>query len=284
MSALNGSEEEVKEFLVPILSELFDYLDQQLKDASMRRTFLLWRLKFLVASRGRYHWSSSQLLTEFKLREDICGLVQTSKIVFESRLDGLADLAVSALIEAVKLEKDEREREKLAAGALEMVSVLSENVTSITLQLASLITSFAWRDRALLGESIKISWNTWIKFTSRPDSRKVSRFWYSILASLHNTAVSQREDEIAWDSAEPTPGRVDLSHYIIPRYYFSFRTSPAGEENCEGSLRIVTREEDPDRAGYYSFKKDVSVMINSTPYYKVTSEVLKLVLLKYTYY
>ena len=217
---MNGSEEEVKEFLVPILSELFDYLDQQLKDASLRRTFLLWRLKFLVASRGRYHWSSSQLLTEFKVREDICGLVQTSKIVFESRLDGLADLAVSALIEAVKLEKDEREREKLAAGALEMVSVLSENVTSITLQLASLITSFAWRDRALLGESIKISWNTWIKFTSRPDSRKVSRFWYSILASLHNTAVSQREDEIAWDSAEPTPGRVDLSHYIIQRYHF----------------------------------------------------------------
>ena len=201
-----GSEEEVKEFQVPILSEIFDYLDQQLKDASLRRTFLLWRLKFLVASRGRYHWSSSQLLTEFKVREDICGLVQTSKIVFESRLDGLADLAVSALMEAVKLEKDEREREKLAAGALEMVSVLSENVT---------------------------------------------------------------DTDIAWDTAEPTQGRVDLSHYIIPRYYFSFRTSPAGEDNCEGSLRIVTREEDPDLVGYYSFKQDVSVMTNSTLYYKV---------------
>ena len=249
VSALNGSQEEVKEYLVPLISEMFDYLDQQLKDASMRRTFLLLRLKFLVASSGRYHWNCSQLLTEFKLREDTCGLVQTSKIVFESRLPSLADLAVSALIEAIKLEKDEREREKLSAGALEMVSVLSENVTSSTLELTSLITSFAWKDRALLGESIKISWNTWIKVTSCPV--QVSRFWYSILASLHNTAVSQREDEIARDSVEPTAGRVDLSHSEIS--FLFFRPSPTGKENCGASLR----EEDPNLAEYYSFKEDL---------------------------
>ena len=205
IAALKTYTEQVRAQLIPKFTEIFDYLDLRLEEASKRRTFLLWRFKFLLASRGHYNsWSCSRLLSEFTTREDVCGLVQTAKIAFESKNSSLADFTISALAAAVKLEKEERRKERLAVGSLEMMSLLP--TSPHTMELASQILSLDWADRSLLAESVKISWNTWAKAVSSSGPLEISRFWSWMLASLHNTAVTEPGDQIAYDLQQPTRG------------------------------------------------------------------------------
>ena len=59
-----------------------------------------------------------------------------------------------------------------------------------TSQLATEIISLQWSDSALLAEVIKISWNSWVKAVSSGGGEDLRRFWFRLLAALHNSTLS----------------------------------------------------------------------------------------------
>ena len=76
-------------------------------------------------------------------------------------------------------------------GALEILSHLPLLTSPQTSQLATKIISLQWKDSALLAEVIKISWNSWVKAVSSGGGEDLRRFWFRLLATLHNSDQAQ---------------------------------------------------------------------------------------------
>ena len=205
--ALSSAPDEAK--IVAKLGEIFHYLSSSVKEGGRRRSVLLWGLKCWLLTGGKYSCLSAlpQLFSEFSGRRDVRGLVKAAKITFNSgNCDpAVLEFQVSALSEAIRLEPHQRKKELIGAGAVEVLSHLPLPTSPQTSQLASEIISLQWKDKALLAETIKISWNSWVKAVSSSGGEDVSRLWFRLLASLHNSA-SEPGDEIAGDIEKPSLG------------------------------------------------------------------------------
>ena len=182
-----------------------------MKEGGRRRTVLLWCLKCWLLTGGKYSSLSclQQLLSEFSGRRDVLGLMAATKISFISGNcnPAVLDFQVSALSQAIKLEPQQGKKELIGAAAVEILSRLPLSPSPRTSQLASEISSLQWTDNVLLAETIKISWNSWVMTVSASGSEDTGRFWFQILAALHNSG-SEPGVEIGGDIEKPSPGQI----------------------------------------------------------------------------
>ena len=116
------------------------------------------------------------------------------------------DFQVSALSQAILLEPEQGKKELIVASAVEILSQLHVSPSPHTSHLASSITSLQWTDNVLLAETIKISWNSWVKTVSSSGNEELERFWFQILAALHNSGCEPGA-EIGGDIKRPSPGK-----------------------------------------------------------------------------
>ena len=118
---------------------------------------------------------------------------------------------------------------------MEILSHLPLLTSPQTSQLATEIISLQWKDSALLAEVIKISWNSWVKAVSSGGGEDLRRFWFRLLAALHNS-VSEWGDEIAGDTEKPSLG--NTSSLVIPTSAsvitstVILRSAQTSQENC----------------------------------------------------
>ena len=125
----------------------------------------------------------------------------------------------------------------IGAGAVEFLSHLPLPTSPQTSQLATEIISLQWSDSALLAEVIKISWNSWVKAVSSCGGEDLRRFWFRLLATLHNSQLnSEWGDEIAGDIEKPSLG--NTSSLVIPTpapvltNTLTLRSAQTSQENC----------------------------------------------------
>ena len=210
-TALSSAPKEVKAEIVPRLGEILQFLLSSMKEGGRRRTVLLWALKCWLLTDGKYSCLSClpTLLLEFSARRDVGGLMEATKIVFKSgNCDpAVVDFQVCALTKAIQLEPHQGKKELIGAGAVEVLSHLPLPTSPETSQLATELTSLQWTDSALLTETIKISWNSWVKAVSSGGTADVRSFWFRLLATLHNS-TSRPGDEIVGDTERPTVGNI----------------------------------------------------------------------------
>ena len=145
------------------------------------------------------------------------------------------DFQVSALTKAIQLEPHQRRKELIGAGAVEVLSHLPLPTSHQTSQLATEIISLQWKDSALLAEVIKISWNSWVKAVSSCGGEDLRRFWFRLLAALHNSA-SEWGDEIAGDTEKPSLGNTSSlvipTSASVPTNTLTLRSAQTSQENC----------------------------------------------------
>ena len=119
--------------------------------------------------------------------------MEATKIVFKSGNCDPADVdfQVCALTKAIQLEPHQGKKELIGAGAVEVLSHLPLPTSPETSQLATELTSLQWTDSALLTETIKISWNSWVKAVSSGGGEDLRRFWFRLLATPgHSSQLS----------------------------------------------------------------------------------------------
>ena len=186
-----------------IMTKLVDSVDslEGKLDGVFRRFLLLFKFKMVLATERECKWEPLHVLADLIKTKDKVGLLVFSKLAAAD--SHYVDLNLSALCEALKLEDHVTNREMLAVSCLQQIC---EAPSSAKVWLVcSLVSGVTWTERTLLVEALKISWNIWVKVTSRGESSELCEIWFECMATLHNK-LTEHCDQISCRLERPTSG------------------------------------------------------------------------------
>ena len=195
---MEENEGEDFEVLSTQLEEELNSLEKDVSSKEMKRTILLYQFKLFLLDR-KTEGFLQKVVDKMSLLGDVNGLEAVS--IMGARLHELSTdrIAVKALMEAQRLDKKMATKTRRAVLILEIMSRKPDWWQDE--KVVEVVRRVEWRIGDMLGEAVKMTWNSWVVVVAKMDGRECG--WGKALVWLHNIGTDV-VDHITCKLEQPT--------------------------------------------------------------------------------